>query len=83
MPAERIDLELNAICNAYRNLRFCLLDTLRLVERDWDGTRSVIAKDVHERVLWLHNWEPGLRYHPGSGNGVGDTLPDASVADLL
>jgi len=51
---ERIDLELNAICNAYRNRRFCLLDTLRLVERDWDGTRTIIAKDVHERVLLAH-----------------------------
>ena len=38
MLTERIDLELNAICNAYRNRRFCLFDTLRLVERDWDGT---------------------------------------------
>ena len=24
------------------------------MERDWDGTRSVIAKDVHERVLLAH-----------------------------
>jgi hypothetical protein len=52
--AERIDLELNAICNAYRNRRFCLFDTLRLVERDWDGTRTIIAKDVHDRVLLAH-----------------------------
>ena len=43
MLTERIDLELNAICNAYHNRRFCLFDTLQLVERDWDGTRTIIG----------------------------------------
>lgn len=51
---KRVDMELNGATNCYGNRRYYLLGYLELVERDYDGTRTRIAKDVHLRVLLAH-----------------------------